>query len=188
MPTGLRLAAALSALILSFPGSLRAEEELEEISDDRFTRNVSISVGSVLGGLSGNYEHLLARRHGVLAEGAYSLFGTGAGSWTVGAGYRYHFHPGMESLFAGAFVRYGELDVEIPVEKDTYGLSGTALLAGANVGYRWQWANAVTFALRGGYGIPVIKDLAWSPSAPDQAGVLEAFMGFDLELNLGYSF
>jgi hypothetical protein len=106
----------------------------------------------------------------------------------VGAGYRYHFHPGMESLFAGAFVRYGELDLEVPIKDETFGLSGTALLVGANVGYRWQWGNGLSLALRGGYGIPVLKDLDWTPSEPEEAGVFETFMGLDLELNLGYSF
>ena len=94
----------------------------------------------------------------------------------------------MESLFAGAFVRYGELDLELPIEDVTYGMSGTALFVGANVGYRWQWGNGISLSLRGGYGIPVVKDLDWSPSEPDEAGLFEAILGLDLELNVGYSF
>lgn len=189
MSLPIRLATAACLLALCLPATVRAEEEeVEEIAADSYTHNVSLAVGSVLGGLSGNYEHLVARRHGVLAEGGYALFGNGAGSWSVGAGYRFHFHPGMESLFAGAFVRYGEFDTEIPIEEDTYDMSGSALILGANAGYRWQWGTGLTFTLRGGYGIPVVKDVAWSPAEPDGAGLIEGFLGLDLELNLGYSF
>ena len=51
-----------------------------------------------------------------LAEGGYAFAGDASGSWSAAAGYRYHFSPGLEGLFAGAFLRTGYIDSEVEVE------------------------------------------------------------------------
>jgi hypothetical protein len=192
-------AALLSFLLLSLPASVRAgqdgegeiDEEIEgfeDLADDDFTQHVSLAPGSLLGSLSGNYEYLVARRHGLLAEAAYAVFGAGAGSWSTGVAYRFHFHGGMGGPFAGPFLRFGEFETELPLEKGKFEVSGSALVAGANAGYRWQGTRGVAFTLRGGYGHPVVKEVAWSPSEPKEAGFFEGMLGLDVELNVGYSF
>lgn len=192
-------AALLCFLLLSLPASVRAGqdeegeiddeiEEIEDLADDDYTQHVSLAPTSLLGGLSGNYEYLVARRHGLLAEAGYAVFGAGAGSWSTGVAYRFHFHGGMGGLFAGPFLRFGEFETEFPLEKGKFKMSGSALLAGANAGYRWQGAHGVAFTLRGGYGHTVVREVAWSPSEPEEAGLIEGMLGLDLELNVGYSF
>src|SRR5262245_48647145 len=68
-----------------------SEEEEEEAPALPFRQSIALSPFILLGGLSGNYEYLLGYRHGLLAEGSYGIVGDSKGSWSAGAGYRFHF-------------------------------------------------------------------------------------------------
>ena len=110
-------------------------------------------------------------------------------------GYRFHFSPGLEGLFLGAFLRTGGIASEVEYkdgdDEVEYEVEGGLAAAGANLGYRWQWGNGVAMSLRGGYGYPFWSDVEWSPDDgenEDFKGIFEALMGLDLELSVGYSF
>jgi hypothetical protein len=173
-------------------GDMEVEEETPAHA---FTRSVGVTPLVFLGQLYANYEQLLVPRHGLLAEGGYVFFGPSSGSWSASLGYRYHFSPGLEGLFVGAFLRTGAFNSEVEYKNEddevTYDVEGGMAAAGANLGYRWQWGNGVAMSLRGGYGYPFWSDVEWTPDDgenEDFKGVFEALMGLDLEVSVGYSF
>lgn len=179
----------------AFAGDVEEEETEDESPALPFRQSVGLSPFILVGGLSGNYEYLLGYRHGLMAEGSYGLLGDASGSWSVGAGYRFHFFPGMGGPFLGAFTRGGFVTTKVPLEekagKKTYSLESPVTLLGANGGYRWQGEKGWNLVVRGGYGYPVVSDFRWSPTDPEDAdikGIIEGFMGLDVELTLGYSF
>lgn len=186
----------LAVLLLGTAEPRAAEDDVEEDAPAHaFTHSIGVAPLVFLGSFYANYETLLAPRHGLLAEGGYAFAGPSSGSWGASLGYRYHFTPGLEGLFAGAFVRTGALASEVEIkdgdDESTYDVEGGYATAGANLGYRWQWVNGVAMSLRGGYGYPFWSEVEWSPD-DDKHGtvkdVFEALMGLDLELSVGYSF
>lgn len=179
-------------ILLTALSSARAQEESG--SDRDFRQSVALSPLFFLGGISGNYEYLTAERHGLMVEGGYNYAGPSAGSYSAGAGYRFHFSPGMEGGFLGAFVRYadleGEAEGEVDDVKTDYTWKATVLAIGANIGTKWQWENGVALTLRGGYGYP-ISDVEWSPADPEPEfieTIVKVVLGLDLEFTVGYSF
>lgn len=185
-----------AALAIGVSEARAGDEEVEEDAPAyNFNRSIAFTPLIFLGQLYANYEHLLAKRHGLLAEGGYNFFGPSSGSWAGALGYRYHFSPGLEGLFAGAFLKSGYLTSELEIDaegtKTKYDVEGPQTTAGANLGYRWQWGNGVAATLRGGYGYPFLTDIEWSPDNGEDEGIkdfIEATFGLDLELTVGYSF
>lgn len=161
-----------------------------------FRHSISLSSFILLGSLQVNYEYLVEKRHGLLAEGYYAFAGMSANSWTMGLSYRYHFKPSLTGLFANAFYRYSpEFSNTYKIEEDnnvnTYNLKTRLNVLGLGAGYRWQWKNGLAAVVRGGYGYQIKPTYNWTPSLPidnsDQTS-REAQLGLDLEFSVGYSF
>lgn len=170
-------------------------EQTEQIAKP-FRHSISLSSFILLGSLQVNYEYLLAKRHGLVAEGYYAFAGTSANSWTTGLSYRYHFNPSLKGLFVNAFYRYSpEFNNTYKIKEDnntnTYNLKTQLNVLGLGVGYRWQWKNGLAAVVRGGYGYQINPTYNWTPSLPEDNSdktSREAQLGLDLELSVGYSF
>lgn len=183
----------LAALLFTFSAAaVRAEEA--SAPPKVFRQSIGISPFAVLGGIDGNYEYLVSDRHGLVAEGGYAVAGASKGSYHGGAGYRFHFTPGMESGFLGIFVRYGRLkgeaEGEVNDQKTRFAYETPLFAIGPNIGTKWQWDNGLAMTLRGGYGYAV-SDLEWSPTEPEPkfiGSLVETLLGLDAEFTLGYSF
>jgi hypothetical protein len=190
---------AVAALALGVSAARAEDEDVEEESFYAFNRAIGFDPVSIFfsGSLYGNYEQLLGLRHGLLAEGGYAVLGDYSGTWSAAAGYRYHFSPGLEGLFAGTYLKTSvfsleNLKIERKNSKYAYDVEGPYLSLGANLGYRWQWGNGLAATLRGGYGFPIFSDLEWSPDDgrnEDMKNIIEnVLFGLDIEMTMGYSF
>lgn len=194
MPPLIRSRTMIAALLLCICSAAAAGAEEASAPPKEFRQSIAVSPFSVLGGIDGNYEYLVAGRHGLVAEGGYAMAGSSKGSYNAGAGYRFHFTPGMESGFLGVFVRYGhlkgEVEGEVNEEKTRFGYETPLFAIGPNIGTRWQWDNGFAMTLRGGYGY-VVSDIEWSPTEPEPeflGTLVETLLGLDAEFTFGYSF
>ena len=168
---------------------------------DSATTNIekrnSISLGSfiLLGSVQVNYERLIGKHHGLLAEGYYSFAGSSKKTVTIGCSYRYHFKPSLKGFFVNGFFRYGDVyftsaHTENGTSK-TYEMQTILKLIGLGLGNRWQWRNGLAIVLRGGYGYQINPVYKWSPSVPldnTKKSQTEAIQGLDIEISIGYSF
>jgi hypothetical protein len=145
----------------------------------------------VLGVALLTYEQLFARRHGVMIEGYYSI---PTQTWTAGLAYRYHFRPGLGGFFVAPFVRFGVVQDDIKFKVDGQKISSHVRsplgLAGASLGYRFQWKSGFNAVLRAGYGYQFYSNYDWTPSRPPNgdARAREALYGLDTEVSVGFSF
>ena len=191
------LCSLLVTLSLCISSAFAQQKAVEQEQVELPLRN-SISVSSfiLLGSLQINYEYLLWKRHGLMAEGYYAFAGTSVDSWTLGASYRYHFKPSLKGLFVNAFYRHGgnftsTIKLKENNTTNTYKLTTQLNVLGLGVGNRWQWKNGLAVVLRGGYGYQINPNYKWSPNVPADNTIKskhEAQLGLDLELSVGYSF
>ncbi len=160
-----------------------------------------------------NFERLVGDRHGLVVEvgkvGAYRLKINGTDwrthdGYTLGAQYRFHFWKGLNSLFLGAFLKYGSVAGTIyqvsnaavlfnsTIGQPQMGFTTSYLIIGLNVGHRFIWYPGIALTLRMGAG-PVISNYKYSTE--DFAANRDAFSKFfdnilriDFEVSLGYAF
>ncbi|MBC7913235.1 MAG: DUF3575 domain-containing protein [Pyrinomonadaceae bacterium] len=185
-------------IVLSLSSSKLYAQNMENPVPETKPFRSSISLSSILllGSLQVNYEHLVGKRHGLMAEGYYAFAGTSAKSWTVGASYRYHLKPSLDGLFFNAFYRHGgqfsnTFKIKESNTTNTYNLKTQLNVVGLGLGNRWQWNNGLAVVARGGYGYQIEPNYKWSPTLPIDTKTRssrEAQLGLDLELSLGYSF
>lgn len=176
----------MAALLTGALGSGNAQAR-SPAEDYRYS--VSVFPAFFLGEIRVVLECLAAERHGILAEGEWSPFGTARGSYAVGAGYRYHFSEDMESAFLGVFGKTGFVRDQVESGGATYGFSTPLTSAGLNFGKRWQWNNGLSAIGRIGYGFP-LTDIRWSPQRPASDATVawaHAMLGIDGEATVGYS-
>lgn len=186
----------LLALLVGMPAIASAVEEEEEEAEAThpFQTAIGVSALSPLGAWAFHGERLLAPRHGLILEGMYGLYGSGAGSWGGIAGYRFHFRPGLEGWFAGLNVGHASLDIQTVLPEDDqqkdFRMEAAFTVLGANAGYRWLWGNGLGIVVRAGYGYQVASDFAWTPEPKDQdmKNLVEILQSLDLESSIGYSF
>lgn len=158
--------------------------------------SISLSSFVLLGSLQVNYERLLGKRHGLVAEGYYAFAGTSSDSWTMGVSYRYHLKPSLKGLFFNGFYRYSpQFKNTYKIKEDnntyTYRLKTQLNVLGLGIGNRWQGKNGLAVVIRGGYGYQIQPHYNWSPSLPKDSAdksSREALLGLDLELSVGYAF
>lgn len=142
-------------------------------------------------GIAGNYEYLLNNSHGFIAEGSAALWGD-LSSYRVGAGYRYHFTPSMESFFMGTYLSYGSSSGEVTENSVKYKFDANITKYGVNIGKRWVWDNGINLVARiGGGGSSV--DIEYNQDAkPGSDKLVEDVLGLlskvDGELSVGYVF
>ncbi len=188
MSLSINIRACCIAVVFLHAFPIYSQNQSKNESD--FTHSLSISPYAVLGAFDGNYEYLAGGRHGLVVEGGYTALGVSSGTYRYGGGYRLHFSPRMESGFVGLFLYTGFLAGELKGEDATYRFESPITNIGINAGKKWVWANGFTIALRGGWGY-ANSDFTWAPSSPEPEWIgklMEALIGLDSELSLGYSF
>ena len=157
--------------------------------------SISLSSFILLGSVQLNYERLIGKHHGLLAEGYYSFAGSSKKTLTIGGSYRYHFKPSLKGFFINGYFRYGDVYNTSAFTENgnskTYEMQTNLKLIGLGLGNRWQWKNGLAMVVRGGYGYQINPVYKWSPSIPldnNKKSQIEALQGLDLELSVGYSF
>ena len=157
--------------------------------------SISLSSFILLGSVQLNYERLIGKHHGLLAEGYYSFAGSSKKTLTIGCSYRYHFKPSLKGFFINGYFRYGDVYNTSAFTENgnskTYEMQTNLKLIGLGLGNRWQWKNGLAMVVRGGYGYQINPVYKWSPSIPldnNKKSQIEALQGLDLELSVGYSF
>ena len=166
-----------------------------DTTDTRNRNAVSLSSFIFLGSVGLNYERLVGKHHGLLAEGYYSFAGSSKNTLTIGLSYRYHFKPSLKGFFVNGFFRYGDVhNTSKQTENgnsNNYEMQTNLKLLGLGLGNRWQWRNGFAILLRGGYGYQINPVYKWSPSIPldnNKKTRIEAMQGLDIEIGFGYSF
>ena len=160
-----------------------------------YRNSISLSSFIFLGSVQLNFERLIGKHHGLMAEGYYSFAGSSKNTSTIGFAYRYHFKPSLNGFFINGFFRYGDVhNTSTQTENgnsNKYKMKTNLKLVGLGLGNRWQWKNGLGIVVRGGYGYQINPVYTWSPSIPldnNKKSQIEAIQGLDLELSVGYSF
>lgn len=199
------LVVALSCLVLA---TAVAQEEEQE-----FTMAVQANpLGFLFGTYAGNFQYQVAPHHGVMGEIGFASRSSDLGGietsqsrFNIGAHYRYHFDPQMDSWFLGPFAKFVSLNGESTTtttdlftgnetsESSSY--SANTFVLGGNIGRRWIFTQGLSIVARVGYGATRVSlDVEGDGDVltDDDIEVLErAFgiaLGFDAELSIGWAF
>ncbi|MFB6341827.1 hypothetical protein ACE1ET_08890 [Saccharicrinis sp. FJH62] len=116
--------------------------------------------------------------------------------------YRYHFKPKINSLFAGLFYNYSQIDGivnystyngDILTSSHDYPHVTSNRSFGVNVGKKWVTKPGICFTARIGYGFNRFKS-EWSEGYPDVEfmndtdNTMNVLGHIDFELSVGYAF
>ncbi|MFP4211815.1 MAG: DUF3575 domain-containing protein [Alkalispirochaeta sp.] len=181
----------------------------EEESEKEYSMAAQLSpVGFLFGTYSGNFQYQVAPHHGLMAEigfgGTSNEFDGVTASqsrFDLGAHYRYHFNPQMDSFFLGPFVKFMSLSGDITTEtedfytgetdEETFSWDVNTVAVGASIGRRWIWTEGLSIVFRIGYGATSVNVNAGDAADAD-VELLEQFLGvalgFDGELSIGWAF
>lgn len=162
--------------------------------------SVNVSpIGLLFGSYSVNYERLMGRQHGLLAEAQYSRTssdGVDSSGFGALAGYRWHWSESQESGFLGVNVGFNTATSETSVDGTKYDVTASGFPIVGNVGYRWCWDAGFNVTLRFGVGKLMGLDLSTNSKDPDAkeavADVEKIYkkfpITFDGELSAGWVF
>lgn len=168
----------------------------EKPKDDGPGFTMAVAAGDLgLGGYGANFEYLLKKYHGVLAEFGY-MPGDDASGISAALAYRLHFSGKMNSWYVGAWLKYYSLGGSstatvngVPLVKVEYDI--TALGYGLNVGKRWIFPFGLGLGARLGYG-PTSVTADYTGATPDDKKFVEdllgILLGLDAELTLCWAF
>jgi hypothetical protein len=168
-------------------------------------------LGFLFGSYAGNFQYQVAPHHGVMGEIGFASRSSDLGGietsqsrFNIGAHYRYHFNPTMDSWFLGPFAKFVSLNGESTVtttdlfgneETESSSYSANTFVLGGNIGRRWIFTQGLSLVARVGYGATSVSlDIEGDGDVltDDDIEVLErAFgvaLGFDFELSIGWAF